>query len=130
MGKLYNSKTGFQRLSGTAIRTPSQYVAANPKTGAPTGRRLRETNEHVHISVRMRLALHGLGTEDAPKYEPEALKDWKLGRGQAAGRSGYSWTKKDEKGVLLEMPEDGLGDMEIELLEKSPDIYKQVMADR
>ena len=126
MGKLYDSSVGVYAMAGIAVRTPRQYVDSDGVTGKPTGRRLKQTNESVHVCVRIRQALGGLGAEDSKRYEPLALKGWRLER----GGEGYVWWKKDERGEVLEMKEEGLGDLEISLLERSPGVYKRVMEEK
>ena len=126
MGKLYDSSVGVYAMAGIAVRTPKRYVASDGLTGKPTGRRLVQTNESVHPCVRIRQALKGLGTEDSKRYEPLALKGWTLER----RGDGYVWWMRDEKGEVLEMAEEGLGELEIGLLERSPEVYKKVMEEK
>ena len=95
MGEIINSMVGLVRLGGEVVRTPGRYYATNAKTGKITGRRLRNTNEYVHSCVRVRMALGGLGTQDKGRYNPTALKDWKLVRGEEDGR--FRWESEGEK---------------------------------
>jgi hypothetical protein len=77
LGKIYNSVTGFYRLSGRNTRTPGQYKRADPDTGLPTNTPMTHTNERIHSSVRIRLELGGLGLDDKELYDCPAL----LGKG-------------------------------------------------
>ncbi len=55
------------------------YRKADPNTGKQTDAFLEDTNERIHSSVRIRLALEGLGLDDAAKWEAPALKGrWRL----------------------------------------------------
>lgn len=69
-GKIYNSTKVITALVGEKARTPGQYFATDTRTGKTTKRRLRETEESVHASVRVRIALKGLGREDKGLYNP------------------------------------------------------------
>lgn len=79
LGKIWDSKTSFWHLSGTAWRTPGLNKRANPDTGLLTDVPMRDTNERIHSCVRVRLELDGLGLDDKGLYDPQALnKNWRL----------------------------------------------------
>ncbi|KAH7360619.1 hypothetical protein BKA65DRAFT_189578 [Rhexocercosporidium sp. MPI-PUGE-AT-0058] len=79
LGKIWDSKSSFWHLSGTAWRTPGLNKRADPDTGLLTDIPMRDTNERVHSCVRIRLELDGLGLDDKGLYDPQALnKNWRL----------------------------------------------------
>lgn len=73
LGKIYESLKGFYLLSGKRDRTPGLYHRVDPNTGRPTQTPLRDTNERIHRSARIRLELDGLGYDDVGLYRCEAL---------------------------------------------------------
>lgn len=78
LGKVYNSATFPTVLAGTAHRTPLLYYGTNYLTGRKNSEPLRNTNEHIHASVRMRIEMEGKGTNDKGSYYPAGLVDWEL----------------------------------------------------
>jgi hypothetical protein len=81
LGKVYDSDTGFYRLTQRITRTPGEYCRADPVTGRKTGVPMVHTNERIHRSVRIRLELEGLGLDDRGGYDcPALLPRWKLVR--------------------------------------------------
>ncbi|KAJ5232985.1 hypothetical protein N7468_005941 [Penicillium chermesinum] len=71
------------RLAGKTTRTPGMYRRIDPDTGDPTHQFLKRTNESIHRSVRIRLALEGLGYDDVGLYKCRALLrkgPWELER--------------------------------------------------
>lgn len=123
MGKIYDSMTGLMAIAGRKVRTPGQYIATDPKTGKPTGRGLRDTQEHIHACVRIRKELGGLGTEDKGLYNPTSLVGWHLvGNAQQHNlRWEYGGKEGSPERVL---PEDKLGEVELQLLSSSEREYK------
>ena len=120
LGELINSQAGIRALAGSKVRTPGQYYATNPHTGASTKMPLRHTNESVHPSVRVRLALKGKGIGDHGMYNPKALKGWKIantsnvdvdeGDPQAEG---FEWTlEKGRDGSKVVLKEEQIGSVE------------------
>ncbi|KAJ5716236.1 hypothetical protein N7493_008147 [Penicillium malachiteum] len=73
LGEIVQPDTGVYRLAGKTTRTPGQYHRVDPKTGLPTPYFLKNTNERVHSSVRVRLDLGGLGYDDEEHYKCRAL---------------------------------------------------------
>ncbi|KAJ5698870.1 hypothetical protein N7462_000875 [Penicillium macrosclerotiorum] len=73
LGEIVQPDTGFYRLAGKTTRTPGLYRRVDPDTGLPTEDFLRSTNERVHRSVRVRLALEGLSYDDKGLYKCRAL---------------------------------------------------------
>jgi len=81
LGKIYESETGIWNLAGKKIRTPGLYTRMDPDNGLPTKTPLSETNERIHSSVRIRLKLEGLSSDDKGSYQALALtgnKYWML----------------------------------------------------
>ncbi len=122
-GKIYNSISGATMVAGDIVRTPGQYTASDPKTGKSIGRRLKDTQEHIHASVRIRKNLGGLGIEDKGAYNPSSLVGWRLvGTVQ---ENSLRWEYGGRGGVPeIVLQEDKLGDLELKLLATSPEMYK------
>ena len=123
MGEIYNVFVSYMRLAGSKVRTPGQYCATDGRTGAPTKRKLKNTNEHIHVSVRTRVQNKGPGTQDKGVYTPSSLKSFKM---VDAGTQGWQWQltgmgkgKNNEDSVVI-LPEDTLGDVELKLLKTYP----------
>ncbi|KAF2021550.1 hypothetical protein BU24DRAFT_22468 [Aaosphaeria arxii CBS 175.79] len=132
-GEIYNSMTGLFSLGGGSFRTPGMYREANPFTGRPTDRPLRQTNEYIHPSVRARFRLDGPGVSDKGLYECRALTDnYKLvvdygTQNTKSGDPDVFWKLKfrDEAAVKV-LPEAPLWRLERELAKKDPDTYHYV----
>lgn len=75
-GEIYNSLKGAYSITGRRIRTPGSYQRVDPFNGRSTGKRLKNTNEYIHASVRARIGLRGPGPQDRGDYSPQALADW------------------------------------------------------
>lgn len=75
-GQIRRSFKGPFVLAGSQIRTPGNYYRVDPGTGRTTSKRLKNTNEYIHASVRARVGLKGPGAEDRGGYSPRALEDW------------------------------------------------------
>ncbi|KAH8664536.1 hypothetical protein BX600DRAFT_550556 [Xylariales sp. PMI_506] len=68
-------------LAGYDLRTPNMYRRPDPWTALPTSNFLEDTHERIHCSVRVRLALKGLGLDDLTRWDAPALKGhWRLFR--------------------------------------------------
>ena len=83
MGQIKRSDAGLvNTLTGRQARTPGEYHATDAITGKQLPRKLTNTCEFMHPSVRYRIQQQGPGlvtsatsaAEDA--YSPAALKDW------------------------------------------------------
>ncbi|KAK4650587.1 hypothetical protein QC762_708780 [Podospora pseudocomata] len=67
------------KAAGSKVRSPCAYKKRDPITGKKTKDFLEDTNERMHSSVRVRLALEGLGLNDKGVWEAPALKGkWAL----------------------------------------------------
>lgn len=141
LGMIYDSKKGLQALAGSTTRTPGRYSATDTQTGKPTGRRLENTNEHVHACVRVRMGLGGLGTADSGPYKSQALQGWRLAGcekngedanntadSQHTGGRNIRWEYGGDakQGPEITLPEDTLGDVELKLLEMYPDVSQKI----
>lgn len=79
LGAILGSEGGFYKLAGLSVRTPGMYKKVDPQTGRATSVYLEDTNERIHSSVRVRLALQGLGLNDHGLWKAPALKGhWRL----------------------------------------------------
>ena len=145
-GKIHDSMTLFFRLGGTKVRTPGEFEEVDRRTQKSTGRRLQNTNESLHASVRIRMGTEGLGYNDVGRYDSEALKDWTMSavedpdaetpvdvHSPAAVVKGklrhVRWVKASKKGTNepeLSLPEDKLGDLEMRILEAWPELHDKV----
>ncbi|KAK4190350.1 hypothetical protein QBC35DRAFT_461086 [Podospora australis] len=69
----------IQGLQGLGTRSPGTYKRLDPVTGSETNLFLEGTNERIHSSVRIRLAVEGLGLNDRGIWKAPALKGaWRL----------------------------------------------------
>lgn len=83
LGEIIEPDVGIYRAAGRTTRTPGMYHRADPKTGQDTAHFMKNTNESIHRSVRIRLSLDGLGYNDAGRYKCRALLQkgpWELKR--------------------------------------------------
>jgi uncharacterized protein (DUF2235 family) len=143
-GKIHNSMTLFFRLGGSKTRTPGGYCETERKHGSGTTRRkLVNTGERIHSSVRIRMGRQGLGYNDKGTYDSEALQRWTMKATEEVapptpidihspgavlkGRiSDVRWVKTipgDKETPELILPEDELGSLERMVLESWPELY-------
>lgn len=123
MGKIYNSMKGITVIAGKKVRTPGQYLCLDPQTGRETSRGLCDTQEHIHASVRIRKDLGGLGTDDKGLYNPASLVGWHLVGN--VRQHNVRWEKGGTEGAPERvLPEDKLGEIELQLLSHSEREYK------
>ncbi|CAI7614897.1 unnamed protein product [Penicillium pancosmium] len=114
LGEIVQPETGLYRLAGKTTRTPGMYHVVARDTGQATPYFLRDTNEKIHRSVRIRLSLEGLGYDDLGPYKCRALLKkgpWSLRRIRYVVRSTRqtlnSYGELDE--VIDEKEESGWG---------------------
>jgi hypothetical protein len=114
LGEIVQPETGLYRLAGKTTRTPGMYHVVTRDTGQATPYFLRDTNEKIHRSVRIRLSLEGLGYDDLGPYKCRALLKkgpWSLRRIRYVVRSTRqtvnSYGEVDE--VAEEKEESGWG---------------------
>jgi hypothetical protein len=123
LGKLYNSMTAFYWLGGRYVRIPGRNYRVDPKNGESTEHRLSGTNESIHPSVRIRMALGGKGVGTHEVYRPKSLEGWKVDGLSKSGEKFYTW-KSDFNAESIELPEERLQGLELDLLKASPGIYE------
>lgn len=132
-GKIYDSLKGIYLLDGAMTRTPGSYLRADPSTGNPTSKPLRQTNEYIHPSVRTRLELSGPGKDDRGDYDAKALDPYKLkyeDDPMNGTRPRVMWVSrsKPRKGApRTELPESPLWEKERQLLKQSPKMFDYVL---
>lgn len=80
LGAIRSTSSIIYKLSGKTIRRPSQYKQIDARTGIEKSSFLRDTNERVHSSVRVRLACKGLDLNDEGTWTCSALSGWQLKR--------------------------------------------------
>lgn len=86
MGLIPESSAGFvNTLAGRTVRTPGEYHPTDPDTGKELPRKLKNTHEFIHASVRYRMEQHGPGPAKdevskigVGKYNPPALAGWRF----------------------------------------------------
>lgn len=133
MGLLVRSDGGFlHSLIGKTTRTPGTYHPTDPKTGKPLDRKLVNTCEFVHPSVRYRIKQKGAGLADKEDdfigkgvYKPSALTGWEFvlpgeDKDRIASKKwdGYGiWTVKMKDGhqvyIVEEKIRDGTAEMDL-----------------
>jgi len=82
LGAILRASSFIYILAGEITRTPGLYKKVNPSDGQPTAAFLEDTNERIHPSARVRLAVKGLGLDDERVWDcPALLKNgWRLRR--------------------------------------------------
>lgn len=130
-GEIKNSVMGIYSLAGRRRRTPGNYFRTDPVNGRPTSKRLKNTNEYIHASVRSRVGLGGPGIEDRGRYECQALDGWsfELDSQRADTKEPMIiWKKSSERrGGQMIIPEAALLETERRLLEMSPKVEDYVL---
>lgn len=140
------------RLTGRTRRTPQEYRAIDSLT-YKSQKRLINTHECVHASVRIRMGLKGYGYNDKGLYDSEGLVGWVMEGTESLSSSSSSssssngteeekgievtvtdvkWAKKDPQQRYgnnipnpdLVMPEDPLGELEREIMKSWPDVER------
>ncbi|ERF68818.1 hypothetical protein EPUS_06262 [Endocarpon pusillum Z07020] len=133
LGRIQDSMTLIFRLAGSARRTPHEYHAIDRLT-YKAQRRLLNTHEYVHASVRIRMGLKGYGYNDKGLYDSEGLEGWTMHgtesageRGELGGMRDVKWVKRDPQrrnDPPLIMPEDELAELEHEIMKSWPDVER------
>lgn len=79
-GAILRAHSPAYTLAGTITRSPGKYHKLNRYDGKVLPEFLEDTNEQVHPSVRIRLAVGGLGYDDKRQWNASALTDagWDL----------------------------------------------------
>lgn len=128
-GEIHDSSGILYKFVGTTTRTPGQYKRLDDRTGEATEIAMRETNEHIHPAVRSRIKLQGPGLADKGFYQPPALEGFEMVQSGPEGSNAVQWKlrKPGGSGEDVVLSEDRLGDIELELLKKSPEMYNFLM---
>lgn len=104
-GALLRAHSPVYFLSGTIVRSPGVYHRLNAYDGKELPEFLEDTCEEIHPSVRIRLAVGGLGLDDKQQWNASALTNagWELNRG-AGGRWFWEYHGKEDlpKKILYE----------------------------
>ncbi|TVY83472.1 Uncharacterized protein LSUE1_G002421 [Lachnellula suecica] len=157
LGELYNSApknsvAGILQGLKPITRTPGRYHEIDDQTGKETSIRLRNTNESIHPSVRVRIDGGGRGTDEdtehssevlhllnkagqilgltSAQYSSAALSNYELVRPLSVknetdhARAGPSGVYWKAKDGLESLPEAELGRTEIRLLKRSVEMAK------
>jgi len=157
LGRIYdsapmNTVEGFLEGLLPIVRTPGKYHEVNDENGRETNVPLKDTGECIHPSVRIRMNLGGLGTEEDSKHSSEvthllnmakqlvgltsaqyssaALRSFELiqssdakdEKDHAKGGPSVAYWKARDGGASL--PEDTLGRTEMRLLKRSIELAK------
>ena len=109
---------------GDLARTPGRYTSCDAKGGRKhdTHKPLVGSNEKIHPSARVRLALGGKGIDDQGHYFPKGLEGFRLvhvenGAAQSDPMAkGYTWIGKGLNGESITLAEEELGGLERELI--------------
>ena len=108
---------------GDVARKPGRYEACEAKHGERCNleKPLNGTNEKIHPSARVRLAMGGKGLDDVGHYFPKGLAGFRLVGPEGANKKdpmalGFSWVGQDESGRNVTLPEEKLGGLERELI--------------
>ena len=80
LGEIQRSTGVLFWIGGNSIRTPGMYKQTDPDTELCKEKFLRDTNERIHSSVRVRLACEGLGLNDRGRWTCRALSKWRMRR--------------------------------------------------
>ncbi|KAK5125780.1 hypothetical protein LTR85_012056 [Meristemomyces frigidus] len=131
-GRIWDGMAGIYALGGTKIRSPGRYCAVDPTNGKQTHDQLEDTHEYVHPCVRARVKLGGPGINDYGRYEPKALRDWKLmieTRDDGGKWPDVFWRSRlrPEEGFAKILPEAPLKALETELLQYDPETRDYVL---
>lgn len=116
-GAILRAHSPMYTLTGSITRSPGLYHKLNTYDGKELPEFLEDTNEKIHPSVRIRLAVQGLGYDDKMKWNASALTDagWELTK-RADGK--WVWVYEGPEDVPNKvMEESELGHYEKRMLE-------------
>lgn len=82
-GAILRAHSPMYTLTGSITRSPGMYHKLNTYDGKESKEYLEDTCEMIHPSVRVRLAVGGLGYDDKQKWNASALMDagWEIKKG-------------------------------------------------
>lgn len=116
-GAILRAHSPMYTLTGSITRSPGMYHKLNSFDGKELPEYLEDTCESIHPSVRIRLAVGGLGYDDKNKWDASALTDagWELRKG-TDGK--WFWEYDGEKDLPKKiLPESEMGHYEKRMLE-------------
>lgn len=116
-GAILRAHSPMYTLAGSIVRSPGMYHKLNTYDGKELPEYLEDTCEKIHPSVRIRLAVGGLGYDDKRQWNAEALTNagWELRR-RADGKWFWQYEgKEDLPNKVLE--EADMGHYELRMLE-------------
>lgn len=116
-GAILRAHSPMYTLTGSITRAPGMYHKLNTYDGKPLPEYLEDTCETIHPSVRVRLAVGGLGYDDKRKWNASALTDagWELKKA-ADGRWFWEYEGKEDLPNKI-LPESEMGHYEKRMLE-------------
>ncbi|KAH8752519.1 hypothetical protein F5883DRAFT_433100 [Diaporthe sp. PMI_573] len=81
-GAILRAHSPMYTLAGTITRSPGMYHKLNSYNGKELPEYLEDTGEQIHPSVRIRLAVKGLGYDDKKQWNAAALTNagWELAK--------------------------------------------------
>lgn len=116
-GAILRAHSPMYTLAGSITRSPGLYHKLNTYDGKELPEYLEDTCEAIHPSVRVRLAVGGLGYDDKRKWNASSLTDagWELKKG-ADGK--WFWEYEGNADIPNKiLPESELGHYEKRMLE-------------
>ncbi|KAL7626971.1 hypothetical protein AAE478_003746 [Parahypoxylon ruwenzoriense] len=103
-------------LAGSVTRSPGMYKKINPDNGRRLRAYLKDTNERIHSSVRVRLACEGLGLNDSGFWTcPALLQLWRPRRvaqkffDPVAPGADWAPNSRGRRGILTNITNQGTG---------------------
>lgn len=116
-GAILRAHSPMYTLTGSITRSPGLYHKLNTYNGKELPEFLEDTCEAIHPSVRVRLAVGGLGYDDKKKWNASALTDagWELKRG-SNGKWFWEYEGKEDLPNKI-LPEAEMGHYEKRMLE-------------
>lgn len=128
-GAILRAHSPMYTLAGTITRSPGMYHKLNSYNGKELPEYLEDTGEEIHPSVRIRLAIKGLGYDDKKQWNAAALTnaDWELAKKTDGNWCWVYEGKEDLPKKILE--ESELGNYEKKMLDLAggfPDILEFV----
>lgn len=116
-GAILRAHSPMYTLTGSITRSPGRYHKLNTYDGKELPDYLEDTNEKIHPSVRVRLAVGGLGYDDKQQWNASALIDagWELSK-RADGR--WCWVYDGPEDLPAKVLEESvMGHFEKRMLE-------------
>jgi hypothetical protein len=128
-GAILRAHSPMYTLAGTITRTPGMYHKLNSYNGKELPEYLEDTGEMIHPSVRIRLAVKGLGYDDKKQWNAAALTNagWELAKKTGGD---WCWVYEGKENLPKKVLEESeLGTYEKKMLELAggyPDIVEYV----